>query len=126
MGQVLKLHEFASETDARISASVRALISGRGLQPAEVGLIVGVTKASMYNKLGGKAPWKASEVEALARYFEIRISDLYDGLGGRFGPPGTPPAAVAPVAQRIELPPSKRKPERRKMDRLLRIVPVAA
>ena len=80
----MRLRPFATEVDATISAVVRALTSGRGLAPEVLTEVLGVTKTSVYNKLRGSAPWKASEVKALADYFAVEVADIYDGLGGRF------------------------------------------
>lgn len=98
MGQVLKLRDFASETDERIAAAVAALISGRHLDAKDVARATGMSKAALYRKLNGSSPWKASEVTDLARHFGIRRDDLYDGLGGRVGP-----QPDGPLAQSVEL-----------------------
>lgn len=79
------------DDDAVISATVAALISGRHLRREDVAAAVGMSKTSMYNKLNGAAPWKAAEVSDLARYFQVSIQAMYDGLGGTFTPdPGAP------------------------------------
>jgi hypothetical protein len=91
MGQVMKMHQFASETDERISATVRALSSGGNIPMDSVARACGVPKATVYRKLNGTSPWKASEVGALSQFFKIRLTDLYDGVGGRFGPPENSP-----------------------------------
>lgn len=97
MAQVLKLKEFATDADATIAASVRALCSGRDVAPEMVAAVVGMTKSSIYNKLKGASPWKASEVSDIASYFGVRVGDLYDGLGGKFTP--QPPRASSSMAE---------------------------
>lgn len=94
----MRIHDYGSVTDHRISAAVRALLSGRGMPPKEAALLIDIPKGTMYSKLNGTSPWKASEVEALARLFDVRLTDLYDGLGGRVGPP-----PEGPLAQSVEL-----------------------
>jgi hypothetical protein len=89
-----RIHEYASETDATISSTVRALASGRNITPETVALGVGMTRSSIYNRLKGTAPWKASEVVAVAQFFSVRLTDLYDGLSGRFGPSDPSPAGT--------------------------------
>lgn len=98
MGQVVKLHDYASETDARLSASILALVSGQHVDPKDVARELKVSKAAYYRKINGSSPWKASEIETLAKFFGVRLGDLYDGLGGRVGP--TP---QGPLAQSVEL-----------------------
>ncbi|WP_084252733.1 helix-turn-helix domain-containing protein [Devriesea agamarum] len=67
--------------DELISASIRALAAGRGVRNAELAPILGINRASVFNKLNGTAPWKASEVGALARYFDVSTDDIFNGLG---------------------------------------------
>lgn len=43
--------------------------------------MLGIHRASVFAKLKGEASWKASEVASLARYFDVSVSDLFDGLG---------------------------------------------
>lgn len=97
MGRALKLREFASDTDDRLAATVRALASGRGESVGRVAMHCGMTRSALYDRLNGTSPWKASEIEAVAHHFEVTVGDLYDGLGGRFGPPR------GPLAQSEEL-----------------------
>lgn len=90
----MKMQEYPSETDARISATVRALASGGNVDMMIVARALALPKATVYNKLRGDSPWKASEVAALAHFFKVRIPDFYDGLNGRFGPPVDAAAAL--------------------------------
>ena len=70
-----------SDDDARISAAVRALAAGTGLKNAELAPVLGIHRASVFAKLKGETAWKASEVASLARYFDVPVGDLFDGLG---------------------------------------------
>ncbi len=69
------------DDDARISAVVRALVAGSGLKNADLAPVLGVHRASIFAKLKGETPWKASEVAKVARYFDVPIEDLFDGQG---------------------------------------------
>ena len=69
------------DDDARISAAVRALAAGNGLKNAELAPILGIHRASVFAKIKGETSWKASEVAALARFFDVPVGDLFDGLG---------------------------------------------
>lgn len=67
--------------DERISAAVRALAAGRGVRNADLAPVVGTSRATIFAKIKGDAAWKASEVEAVADYFEVSVGDLFCGLG---------------------------------------------
>ncbi|MGO3503858.1 helix-turn-helix domain-containing protein [Brachybacterium tyrofermentans] len=71
----------SDDDDARISAAVRALAAGTGLKNAELAPVLGIHRASVFAKLKGETAWKASEVASLARYFDVPVGDLFDGLG---------------------------------------------
>jgi hypothetical protein len=95
MGRALKILDFPSDTDQVIAATIRALASGRDESIEYVASASGMTKSALYERLKGVRGFKASEVKALADHFGVGIGDLYDGLGGRFGPPNGPLAQLA-------------------------------
>lgn len=68
-------------TDERIAAAVRALAAGRGVRAVDLAPIIGIGKTRVFAKLKGEAMWKASEVEAVADYFDVSVGELFDGLG---------------------------------------------
>lgn len=69
-----------SSVDARISASVRALMGATEAPPTELAAAMGTTKTTFYRRL--KGGFSAADVAALADYFGVEVSDLYTGLGG--------------------------------------------
>ncbi len=71
----------APTADERIAAAVRALAAGRGVRAVDLAPIIGIGKTRVFAKLKGEAMWKASEVEAVADYFDVSVADLFDGLG---------------------------------------------
>lgn len=78
-----------SDADDTIRRTVKGLISGHGLRVETVAAAVDMTPATLYRRLAGKGrsqAFVAGEVAALADYFNVPVGDLYDGLGGRFGP----------------------------------------
>lgn len=72
--------------NARISAAVAALVRGQRRDVGEIAREMGLSRTALYQKIKGDRPFKAWEVAALAAIFGVRVSDLYDGLGGRVGP----------------------------------------
>lgn len=99
MPRPIKLHDFATPTDGRIAATVRALASGRDESVEYVALRCGMTRSQLYDRLNGTSPWKAAEIEALASHFGVEITELYDGMGGKFGPPSSPTRASSSTAE---------------------------
>lgn len=75
------VHSEAPTTDERIAAAVRALAAGRGVRSVDLAPVIGIGKTRVFAKLKGEAMWKASEVEAVAAYFDVSVGDLFDGLG---------------------------------------------
>lgn len=74
---------------------------------------LGMDQSTLSKKLRGLRPWEFSEFIAAADELHIDARDLLSGMWGPTDAPiSMPPVDVAPVAQRIELPPSKRKSER--------------
>ena len=67
--------------DQRIAAAVRALAAGRGIKNSELAPIIGTSRATVFAKVKGDAPWKAEEIEAVATYFGVTVGDLFGGLG---------------------------------------------
>jgi len=65
--------------DEMISAAVRGLTGQRKLSPAQVAVAAGISRSAYFYKLNGQRPWKASEVERLARFFGVSRDDLYEG-----------------------------------------------
>ena len=62
-------------------AAVRALAAGRGVKNAELAPVIGASRATIFSKVKGEAPWKANEIESIAAYFDVSVGDLFDGLG---------------------------------------------
>lgn len=51
------------------------------MRAVDLAPIIGIGKARVFAKLKGEAMWKASEVEAVADYFDVSVGGLFDGLG---------------------------------------------
>lgn len=78
-----------AEVDDTIRRAVKALIHGRDVKTDAVADAIGISRATLYNRLRGRGrqqAFQAGEVADLAAYFGLRVDDLYSGLGGRFTP----------------------------------------
>lgn len=76
-----------------ISATVKALYSGKGMTADDVAARIGISHGTMSSRLRCLTSWTAAEVRKMADVFEVRISDLYDGMGGTFDP--KPPVSAS-------------------------------
>lgn len=62
-----------------ISAAVRGHIAQRREIAGQVAVAAGISRAALYRKLDNESPWKAEEVDRLARYFGVTRDSLYEG-----------------------------------------------
>ena len=71
--------------DVRISKSVSVLMEHLDVSAERVAVAIGVSRAAIFRKLAGENGWKATDVDALARYFRVTPNDLFSGdpLPGR-------------------------------------------
>lgn len=76
----------AGVVDETIRRTVVALLHGRSIRKEDLTAVLGCSRGTVFNKLAATdaRPFTASEVARLAVFFEVPITDLYDGLGGRF------------------------------------------
>lgn len=68
-----------SSPDDTIRRTVRALRSAYEVDAAVLARHLGISRASLYNRLNGVAPWLAAEIVGLASFFDCEISDFYTG-----------------------------------------------
>ena len=109
--------------DVAFGRAVHHCMWDHGVTQTKLAKLIGMNQGDLSKKIHGKKRWLLQEAIAVADSLQVDARDLLASMWGT-APTGAP--TLAPVAQRIELPPSKRTVERRKMDRLLRLVPVAA
>lgn len=92
--------------DDTIRRTIDALAKGKQLKPDDIAAAAGMSRSSYFSKLrarGSEKAFKAGEVAAIANYLDVQVSDLYDGLGGTFGPGPEGEPAGYPSAQVIAL-----------------------
>ena len=73
-----------SDLDRTVSATVTALYRGRGLSREDLREAIGVSYGTIVSRLQCRTAWTAYEVYTLAKFFNVRIGDLTEGLGGMF------------------------------------------
>ncbi len=73
--------QVAKRTDDTIRRSVKALITAKGHDPDAVALGIGMARRTFYRRVSGNgAPFTAGEVQTIADYFDVPVSDLFSGL----------------------------------------------
>ncbi|WP_281858508.1 hypothetical protein, partial [Salana multivorans] len=65
--------------DAQISASLKALIAGMGLDREAFAAYLGISLPAFYNKLAGRSPWRLQEAIDAAAYVGAELSELISG-----------------------------------------------
>lgn len=84
----------ARRVDRTIGATVRALLSGRGVSPDRLAEHLGISRGSLYDRMRGAKAFRASEVARSAAFLGVAVADLYDGLNGKVTPPPDPDGDV--------------------------------
>ena len=57
--------------------NLRAEMGRRGLNMRTLGLVLGVTKATISRKLTGKGKWSLKDVDRLCKYFDCTYEYLF-------------------------------------------------
>lgn len=75
----------ADDINELVRRSVLALAEGEGISREALQHVVGISRSAMFGKLAtsGARPFTAAEVAQLAAFFEVPVTDFFDGLGGR-------------------------------------------
>ncbi len=87
--------------DEIICATVRALRSARQAEVPVLASFIGVSRGSFYNRLNGTSQFAAAEIGMLAQFFDVPVTDFYEGIV-RVGP-----KAVSPVTTARYVPPKR-------------------
>ena len=91
--EIVELHPTGGQADDTIRRTVQALMKGKGVTVDQIARAAHMSRATFYNHMGGRGAqgaFKAGEVADIARFLGVEVSQLYDGLGGTFVPPGPP------------------------------------
>ncbi|ATH96343.1 hypothetical protein COP05_03960 [Dermabacter jinjuensis] len=91
--------------DERISAATRALVALHGMRNADLADVLGIGQNSVFMKLRGDSPWKASEVAIMAEYFGVPIASFYDDLASLYSSEAPAQGARASVVRHQGLEP---------------------
>lgn len=75
----------ADDINEIVRRSVLALAEGEGIPREALGQIIGLSRSATFGKLAAKGarPFTAAEVAQIAAFFEVPVTDFFDGLGGR-------------------------------------------
>lgn len=62
-------------------ARVLAIIKERGVKVTKINEVLGINKTTFYNKVNGKSEFKASEINKIAAFLNIPVSEFYTDKG---------------------------------------------
>lgn len=79
--------------EAQLNETVRLLMTRTGRRQVDVAEVIGITRASLSQRLLGKAGWRLDDLPAVASYFGVTVCELLSGY--------------ASIAQADRLPPAK-------------------
>lgn len=92
--EVSPIFPTGDQADETVRRTIDALIKGRGFTRDEVANLAGIDRATLYRRLAGEGSrqaFRGGEIAALARVLNVKVADIYEGLGGVFVPPPGPP-----------------------------------
>jgi predicted transcriptional regulator len=83
----------AATLEARLNETLRLLMTRTGHRQVDVAATLGITRASLSQRLLGKSGWRVNDLEPVAEFFGLTVSELISGY--------------AAIAQADRLPPAK-------------------
>ncbi|MFF5639808.1 helix-turn-helix domain-containing protein [Streptomyces sp. NPDC012825] len=82
--------------ESQLNETVRLLMTRTGRRQVDVAEVIGITRASLSQRLLGKSGWKLDDLPLVADYFGVTVCELLSGY--------------AAIAQADRLPPAKGQP----------------
>jgi transcriptional regulator with XRE-family HTH domain len=79
--------------ETQLNETIRLLMTRAGRRQVDVAEVIGITRASLSQRLLGKSGWRLDDLPAVAQYFGITVCELLSGY--------------AAIAQAERLPPAK-------------------
>jgi predicted transcriptional regulator len=64
------------DTDAEVTAKVRATIAELGISGVELSRRLGVTQSYMARRLSGDVPWRVGELDAVAQALGVPVTQF--------------------------------------------------
>lgn len=78
--------------EATLNETVRLLMTRTGRRQVDVAEVVGITRASLSQRLLGNSNWKLNDLPAVAQYFGLTVAELLSGYGAIAQADRLPPA----------------------------------
>ncbi|MFJ4051750.1 helix-turn-helix domain-containing protein [Streptomyces coelicoflavus] len=79
--------------EAQLNETLRLLMTRTGRRQVDVAEVIGITRASLSQRLLGKSGWRLDDLPAVGEYFGVTVCELLSGY--------------AAIAQADRLPPAK-------------------
>jgi transcriptional regulator with XRE-family HTH domain len=82
--------DLARRVEENVREVVRMLMAAKRVDAAELAAVIGVSRASTYERLKGRRPFGIGELAAMAEHFDVPASVFLAGSDGLLRPAASP------------------------------------
>lgn len=79
--------------EVQLNETIRLLMTRTGRRQVDVAEVIGITRASLSQRLLGKSGWKLDDLPLVADYFGVTVCELISGYAAIANAKRLPPAA---------------------------------
>jgi transcriptional regulator with XRE-family HTH domain len=91
----------ADDLEATVNETIRLLMTRTGRRQVDVAGVLGITRASLSQRLLGNSNWKLNDLPKVAGYFGLTVSELISGYAAIANADRLPPAKGSEGQTRI-------------------------
>lgn len=82
----------ADDLEAMVNETIRLLMTRTGKRQVDVAEVLGITRASLSQRLLGNSNWKLNDLPKVARFFGVTATELLSGYAAIANADRLPPA----------------------------------
>jgi transcriptional regulator with XRE-family HTH domain len=82
----------AEDLEATVNETIRLLMTRTGKRQVDVAEVIGITRASLSQRLLGNSNWKLNDLPKVAGYFGVTVAELLSGYAAIANSNRLPPA----------------------------------
>lgn len=71
--------------DQTVAQTIKAVMAYRRIHQESLAAAVGMTQPQLSRRLGGHTPFKVEEVAAIAKFLNVPVGRLFEGVDSAFG-----------------------------------------
>lgn len=80
------------ELETQLNETIRLLMTRTGTRQVDVAEVIGITRASLSQRLLGNSNWKLNDLPAVAQFFDVTVCELISGYAAIANADRLPPA----------------------------------